>query len=425
MGCYDPDGVTIARGFNTENLSAADKREYFKACKILNTFSLFESSPVAFDKRHLALPVKEKIAECKKNAQGYITDRELDDFIRAENLDEQTARHVAASYNTKVVLDRSPNFAVSCFTRNEESFDLGKDKISINPEVVATWCDKNHIVGERVNVNSATLGKNIGDVFLLFDVSRINTAEKVQNDQAKQAETYDGLCAMFRKLNGGEKSAGIMRALSQSPRALVQWAASVNGFEDKFSASAGVWEGFTVGEHTETALRAFEDTYRYRVPDGVVPIANLCLLVHDIGKGEAVKHNEKDNQKEYNVHYAKNFMEKIGLDPRCAEIVTGLIGGGQDYTSQYFLRGDKDAMSHAREHFEKILEWNGIPQYNNEVKGLMNLCKIVQTCDSVSYTDMAITVSDKLAYRNPPSFNASFDAPVGLVKRAADLKGKG
>lgn len=424
MGCYDPNGVTIDTQFDPDKLSVVDKKEYYRALKILNTFSLFESSPVPFEKRHLALPTKEKVWECKKNAQGYITKDALDEIIKAEQLDDETARHVAASYNTKILLDRSPSYAVRQFTKNTNTVEIEKDKCPINPEVIATWCDINHVVGEVCKVWSATLSRDIGETHLLFDISRINTAEKVKNDKAETEKAFRGLCDLFDHLHP-DKAATLNKQLSQSPKALIQWAASVKGFKENFAADAGVWEGFTVGEHTETALRAFEDTYRYRVPDQIVPIANLCLLVHDIGKGEAVKNNDKSNQKEYNVGYAATFMNRLNIDPRFAEIVTAVIGDGQDFTSQYFLRGDKDAITNAREHFKKTLEWNRLSTDNNEVSGLMRLSKIVQNCDSASYTDMAITVTDdKLAYRNAPMFNKSFAPAVGLTKRTADLKGR-
>lgn len=51
------------------------------------------------------------------------------------------------------------------------------------------------------------------------------------------------------------------------------------------------------------------------------------------------------------------------------------------------------------------------------------MCLMLQTCDSMAYTDMALTRSDNnVYYENSPSFNNSFNRPTGYAVRGAKLK---
>jgi hypothetical protein len=80
------------------------------------------------------------------------------------------------------------------------------------------------------------------------------------------------------------------------PRDIMQDAQRVPGYEQIFAGSAGVWEGFTLGEHTETVLRNFDETYADRMPVGLLAPMRLAILTHDIGKNTDVAHLSKREQ---------------------------------------------------------------------------------------------------------------------------------
>ena len=115
-------------------------------------------------------------------------------------------------------------------------------------------------------------------------------------------------------MSEGEKIQGydseLLRILGSNlyikPREIIELAKQTQGFRDVFESDAGNWEGFKLSEHTETVLRLFDDNYADIMPASTLPIIRLALLVHDIGKPEAIKMGDKANQKQYNNQQNKN-----------------------------------------------------------------------------------------------------------------------
>ena len=428
IACYDPNAVTINTSYDITKLSDEDKTAYYQAKRELNKFSLFESSPVPFDRRGIALPTKEKIWQCPKNKQGFITPTALKQFTKEQQLDEELATQLASAYNSRMLLGISPSIAVDNLKQDQRYIELDKEKCPLDMLAIATWCDKNHVIGATTSMDSATLGKYIGDVHFLFDLSKINTEEKVEKDKAEGKKKFAGFSKMFYDLQGNsEQTQQLMTTLSQSPKALIQWASAVKGFENVFNQDAGVWENFTVGEHTQTTLQQFEDTYRYKIPQEMIPIINLILIVHDIGKGEASKNHDSHeqvsrNQNKYNVAMSREFLDKLNIDPRLQDIIGSIISDGKDLSFKSFM-GKKDASGQAKVHFTALLNKHGISTQNDEIGGIMKVCRILQSCDGAAYTPMAVTVNkDGVAYINANhKFAESFLKPTGLTNRVAEL----
>ena len=69
----------------------------------------------------------------------------------------------------------------------------------------------------------------------------------------------------------------------------------------------------------------------------------MALLVHDIGKSEAVKKHDKPNQKQYNEKYAREFMRMNNVDEDTAELILAMIGEGMELTTQLMVKRDKTA----------------------------------------------------------------------------------
>ncbi len=76
----------------------------------------------------------------------------------------------------------------------------------------------------------------------------------------------------------------------------------------------GELERFTLGEHTETVLRMFDETFADVLPAKLLPVMRLIILTHDLGKPEAVRHGKKNDQKEFNLKEGGGFFNELGIE---------------------------------------------------------------------------------------------------------------
>ena len=151
----------------------------------------------------------------------------------------------------------------------------------------------------------------------------------------------------------------------------------------------------------------------------------LSLLVHDIGKGEAAKNNDKANQEVYNIKYARDFMRLNGIDDATSNLVISMIGEGKELAGRSIIGHDSGATKKLHHFCKKIAQEYVGPEAADEgtVLGFMNLLEVLQLCDSAAYTTMAITRSKRgIRYRNYGSFNGSFDPFHGFTGRRANWK---
>ena len=94
--------------------------------------------------------------------------------------------------------------------------------------------------------------------------------------------------------------------------------------------------------NTETVLRIFDENYADILPASTLPIMRLSILVHDIGKSEAAKRNDKVNQQRYNIEYAKEFMRLNNVDDSISNLIISMIGEGKELAGQYMLKHDSE-----------------------------------------------------------------------------------
>ena len=186
---------------------------------------------------------------------------------------------------------------------------------------------------------------------------------------------------------------------------------------------ANVWEGFTVGQHTETCLRVFANSHQINVHEDIVPLIKLAIISHDIGKG--VLRNTAESKKEANLKHAKKFYDKIELPEDLQKILLYVIGDSQDFTTAYYVNKDRSAIEGLRKDIEERL--NGTLKRKlkpSEIGGLIEVCKILQACDSGAYTRYGVTRGgDGLYYYNGnDEFTKNFTAPQGLSKKSFQMK---
>lgn len=387
---------------------------------------------------------------------GYTATDDVRSIAARLGVSQKMAEQIGGARNVRMLLGNMPHMSnqiISAYVDGATSINLrfaGRNHdtaVPINREYIGNWLKNMDAVGARVPVHSATLGRDL-DNYLLFELSDVDTEGRIEQERATmqrrmgriavriaekmnpdQARTFGFLRRKTPESGQGQPSE-IMDLLNgdmyAKPHDVVEVAKRTPGYRGVFEASAGVWEGFTVQQHTETALQVFEDNYADKLPAKMLPMMRLALLTHDIGKGVAVaREGNKRNQKAYNTAYARDFLEKNHVDESMRDLIVSMIGDGMEQTTAWAIRGEEGSgdsfYNYCKGTMGKFLERQ---PSQDEVYGFAQMMLTLQTCDSASYTDMAVTRSQygKYKHRNSPSFNRSFNPKTGLTGRKLGLK---
>ena len=298
-------------------------------------------------------------------------------------------------------------------------------------EYFSNWLRANHIVGVKVTHQQNRLGYAVTS-YIMIDEVKVDTADQIERERANYTEAF---AAISKTLSPDFKptvhpASDLMDTLATNPNVtpekLLDLARDIPGFREIYDSSAENWEGFTIGEHTETVLRNFNETYGDTLPVELLPAMNMAILVHDLGKGEA-KRNHAD-QKPYNIRYAQQFMEANGISLRTRSLISGLIGEGQELAKAVYINHEAP-VSALVDYFRSLLNENGLVENAKEkARALAELSRILQECDSKAYTTMGVTRRElpngDIYFRNYGSFNSSFGDPVDITGRQAPLVGR-
>ena len=296
----------------------------------------------------------------------------------------------------------------------------------INREYIHQWMRDMHIIGIKGNVQSATLGfKLLTDAYEVFSLDEIKSVE--QREAAKESRKRNfGSAALriHRIMNKPESAPAPETPLSYlsmdrriTPRELIDSAKRVSqDFQNLFEGDAGNREGFTIEEHTETALELFDSSYKSNLPRSVFDFGRLCLLVHDIGKGEARRNGQAQNS--YNAQRAAEFLQSIGAPREVITAIPIIITEGMDAAHGTVVEKTPQARSELWRVSCKITqtlfhidERSG--DYTGCVNAVYNLCRALMECDGASYSEHAVTRrrKDNLTHRNNNTrFGATFNS---------------
>ena len=429
----DPDAMVVCSNIN--NLSEQDRKRANEAISQLCP-SIMAGAPINFANRNDIRQTKPR--DFINNKHGLMLNEDIPKIAQKTGLDQSLIVHIGSAINTQLLLKNGfLNKLCNAFLDNKHSINVSLNSnesqketqpIPINHEFLANFFRSSHIIGALLPVNSVTIGKTI-DNYLLFDLAKINTPERIAYQENKRNQFF-GKIALKMNENSINSESNLLQSLNTNlyiqPQEIIEISKHTPGFEDIFEEDCGNWEGFKLGEHTETTLRLFDDNYADIMPASTLPIIRLALLVHDIGKPEAVKRHDKLNQRKYNVEYANKFMELNNINDTTRHLVTSMIGEGMEITSELIMDPSNIATKWKLYIFcEKIakeyLNTNQVDK--NTIRGFKNILAILQTCDSAAYTTMAVTrASDNIRYRNHGSFNSSFDSFKGFTGKRARLK---
>jgi len=117
------------------------------------------------------------------------------------------------------------------------------------------------------------------------------------------------------------------------PAALLDFMKKRRGFAATYGKDAGLWEGFSLEQHTAMVQDNFEKYgLASRLPNieglNILPLVRFALAVHDVGKPAAVEAGETSvDPHVYTADIVRSEMEALGFSGRETAFVLALIGG--------------------------------------------------------------------------------------------------
>lgn len=398
-----------------------------------------KSSPLPFDNRYDLNNIKPH--DIVANGNPLVFENKINDIAKQLNKSPELVRQLAGILNTRCFLESTgpENFGVliSHLLDDKSSVKVASELAPISQDFLVSFMKENHIIGVKRAVNSVTIGKTIEPV-VFFDLEKVNTEQQLSKQRQEENRLFGAVTIrvieqwhdQLEAKNHSDFLDFIINDHMATPEQIMTKARQVGNFEQIFASDAGNWEKFTIGEHTETVLRIFDQSYADNLPVDVLPIMKLVILTHDIGKAEAIKQEDKKNQHHHNKVMAGKFLSEAKVDQATIDLIIGIIGDAQILTTQAFIRGNSKAEKSLRQ-YSIMLAKNfnqgkalSDQEITAQARGIYNMCLILQTCDSAAYTDMAVTRNEKtgIYYKNYPSFNQSFESKTNSFNRQIKFK---
>ena len=439
----DKDALIFNNAFKMKNLTPEEKKKVELAFKILTEYSITEVAPIQFEDRHYYNEAYEAIDEAmKQHRVKYVTYQLIDEVYKnlvakGSKVRKELLNHVAGAINARGLIIEVPKVIMNRYTLETDP-DVRNSMIGIlsnyddgplSMEYFASWAYNTHIIGCKTNVTSVTVDKDI-DNYMLFDTKKINT-EKAMGDKLQQViSSYSAIDKVFSNFSS---DASLVEELSSlTPSGSIN-ALCKRGFLEAYTLDSGVWEKFLVGEHTETALRIFEDSFGDEVPESLKPFVKFVILSHDIGKGYANRDHGKN--KAYEKQYTREICQKqlfktCKINPQVQDLILFIISESQDLIANIYLphlsqKYTPEQMKQYKNSVaavfqEKLKQALGREPTKDEIKGFIKISKILLTCDGGAYTRYAITRDKKtgIYYRNGnDGFTASYEQPTDIRGR--------
>ena len=413
--------VINSKDFNLSLLKPDERKEVFYALNIIGNYPLTQLAPVTFEDRNYAKFVIDKISQlmAEKTDFSYLTIEDASS-ISSEIFGQQAGQFqmmvndLVGAVNAKMMLVSSPSKMIDAFAENSKLSQItivdndGNEFVCpVNQDYIAAWLSNNNIIGVTSSEEQ--------DNWLLFDIDNINTSKAHGEKLHRLISEYGEISAFVENLTS---SKNVNQFLTMaSPEEVMELVTENPQFKTLFDAPAGVWEGFSIGEHTETTLRVYEESFEQTLPKEIAPFVKMALVCHDIGKG-VVRREEMDESTQY---HANLFLDYYDVPEPIKRMLLFALGPAQKYTSQYYIRKDVKAEQMLKVEVEKLFyEIYGIDPTEGMVDGFVSMCKVIQACDSGAYTRYGVTRDEKreVYHKNGNDrFTMSFHKPTDLKKR--------
>jgi len=413
--------------FDINKLSEDDKKKYSEYSAWLVSTSVSEYAPVNFEDKDRVNVVFGCVRDYKeKPSTEYLTNKDVEKiYLEASKYDskitKQLVKNVVGAINARRLVLRHPERAIHCFQEGQDymSNRYGDSSIPLNLDYVAHFAKSWGIVGTKVLMSQYN-GKQ--ECYFFFDTYTVNTRSAKAKMIAEMMDNYSGIIDLLGEFD--TQDSDVMKTfLESNPENIIDTLQGDKRFAHLFKASARVWEGFSVGEHTETCLRLFDNGVASEMPKELHPYMRLAIICHDIGKG--MPREEYDTRLYNTIKYARQFMVALGVPKEVIEVVCTIISA-QEYTSDYYIKGDKNSeqslFSYLSYQLKKIY---GIEPSEDQIKGLVSMCKALQICDSGAYTRYGVTRDKKtgIYYKNANDrFTESFEKPEDITHERLRFK---
>lgn len=290
--------------------------------------------------------------------------------------------------NNKIKFSKN-NISAELYNKLEPLY--GNKEIPINWQYLATWIKKNKIVGGVSHTESDTPNKN-SPVYSLLDLDTVKT-ESEQNQIYNQIiNKYGELINLLSNVFENKQLEKFL--LDASPKKCVDFINSSKTHPNLAKLFSGVWEGYSVGEHTEAVLKIYEENFSKTLPEELQPFMKLSILLHDIGKGAAIEKlrtGKRVTQHEETRELCKDFYKEFGINKNVSELMTFVILDAQKLTTEFYVGRNADAEQKLLEAINnKFKSVYNLNPTQNQVNAIASMCKILQTCDSYSYTPNSV-----------------------------------
>lgn len=340
--------------------------------------------------------------------------------------------------NARYILPYAPTLLARTFVRHAEGIvyediqvtdkQRGQhtESLAVNLEYVASFMRNAHIVGVREWLNSGTLRRPI-DAVSFFDLEKISTAQSLERQSTERQRMGNLAHGLGRSMEELPRREPLLQQLNNpyaKPQELLAAAKQVPQYEVIFEMKTGVWEGFTLEQHTETVLRNFDENYADKLPVELLSVMRLAIICHDIGKPAAVREGDWAREADYNAAFAAHYMNTLQVDEKMQQFIQRLIGPIQGKIMQLDILSNTSAEADIRtiaDSAMKELLGGQLPSQNDQ-QSFIDCARMLQMCDGGAYTSMAVTRTSTGSHRNSPSFNTSFQPPSGITRRTLARK---
>lgn len=434
----DADATIVNTDFAFSKLTADQTQEYFTAMSALMP-KVSAGAPASFNERAAMASTYKELLEGfnakyeKEGLSARVTREEIDNMVADTGASSELVSRMAGVINARSYLLGGITRAANMYVQSNAEFvkdNKAEGDAPLSLEFIGSFMRNAHIVGMSSEISSATLNKDI-NVISFFDLHKVDASERYD---AKRSELADSMQPIAHALEGAFEvstdTPKILKLLENpyaKPQAIIAEAREVGEFAKEFDADAGNWEGYTLGEHTETVLRNFDENYADKLPVGLLAPIRLALVAHDIGKPASFRANKRYLQKGYNAKIAGEFFDEISLDDKAQDFLQALIGDGMALTHNVLVRNDAGSLEQLRAQGRGALgKLTGAEVTDAMVDGYLEICEALFVCDGGAYTTMAVTRNPKLGYyRNAGSFDASFKPATDPGKRSLALRNPG
>ena len=371
-----------------------------KVAELLNdltNFSITELMPVDFEQRETFDDVLVAVKAESSGAEfGFVTDKMLDNISKKlySREDKDLAKRIAGAINARILLTYAPKDILSAYAKSRQGDSMFKliqgnqeMNLPLSYDYIASWLYQNNIIAMKGLKDSRA---EMYDDVLILDLSKVATEIEVQKKREKIQKDYNEITNLLSGFTTNEELKEFFK--TATPEEMIDFGKGLNStYRGLLEGDAGNWEGYSVAEHTEAVIRNFEDAFADDVPEELHSFIKLMMLTHDLGKSKGRYRQKVENEKA-----CREMCRDLGIDSKIEQIIQFIIGPSQAHTTNYYVCKDLYARQMLIDDCRNVLlSVTGRKPSEDEVVGLANICKILQTCDSGAYTAYGVIRDEK------------------------------